>query len=112
MKKLFILGMLCFLGAGLAQAETVSGKVTGVRKNTITLRTEDGEKMTLQTTDGTSYREKKVSRKGKMHKGKMHAAETYYRPMVEEDDWVEITYTPATNNMQSAEIQEVVVYDD
>ena len=47
-----------------------------------------------------------------MHKGKMQGAETYYRPMVEEEDWVEITYTPTQNDMQSAEIQEVIVYDD
>ena len=112
MKKLLLFSLLCFSGVSLAQAETIAGKVTDVRKNTITVRTEEGEKMTLQTSDNTNYREKKVSRKGKVHKGKMNAAETYYRPMVEEDDWVEITYTPATNNMQSAEIQQVVVYDD
>ena len=112
MKKLLILGIACVLGAHLAQAETVSGRVTGVLKNTITVRTEEGDKITMQTTDNTNYREKKVSRKGKMHKGKMQGAETYYRPMVEEEDWVEITYTPTQNDMQSAEIQEVIVYDD
>ena len=112
MKKLFLLGALCVLGAGFAQAETVSGEVVDARKNSITVQTEDGEKMTLHTTDNTSYREKKLSRKGKMHKGKRYPAEGYYKPMVEEDDWVEITYTPAKNNMQSAEVQEVIVYDD
>ena len=112
MKKLLVLAIVCFWGINLVQAETVSGKVTGVRKSTITVRTDDGEKITLQTTDNTSYREKKVSRKGKMHKGKMMPAETYYRPMVEEGDGVEITYTPPKNNIQSSEIQEVVVYDD
>ncbi|MGN0919580.1 MAG: hypothetical protein ACI4OR_02320 [Alphaproteobacteria bacterium] len=112
MKKLFLMGALCLLTAGVAQAETISGKVLDVRKNTITLRTEDGKKMTLHTTDDTGYREKKVTRKGKMHKGKMNPAETYYRPMVDEDDWVEITYTPATNELQSDEVQAVVVYDD
>ena len=112
MKKLFLLSTLCFLEAGIATAETISGEVVGIRKNNITVQTEDGEKMTLHTTDSTGYREKKMSRKGKKHKGKMYPAEGYYRPMVEEDDWVEITYTPATNEMQSAEVQEVIVYDD
>ena len=111
MKTLLLMGF-CVLTAGLAGAETISGEVIDVKKNAIVVRTEDGEKITLSTTDNTSYREKKVSRKGKMPKGKMHTAGTYYRPMVEEDDWVEITYTPASNKMQSAEIQEVVVYED
>ena len=111
MKKFLMLGV-CLLASGFVHAETISGEVVDVKKNAIVVRTEDGEKMTLNTTDNTSYREKKVSRRGKMRKGKMHTADTYYRPMVEEDDWVEITYTPATNEMQSAEIQEVVVYDD
>lgn len=112
MKKIFLLSTLCLLSAGIAKAETVSGEVVNVRNNAITVRTEDGEKMTLHTTDSTGYREKKVTRRGKKHKGKMYPAETYYRPMVEEEDWVEITYTPATNEMQSAEVQEVIVLDD
>ena len=111
MKKLLVIGA-CLLATSLAQAETISGEVVGVKKSAIVVRTEDGEKMTLNTTDKTAYREKKVSRRGKMRKGKMHSADTYYRPLVEEDDWVEITYTPATDDMQSAEIQEVIVYDD
>ena len=112
MQKLLLVGTLCLLGAGFAQAATVSGKVVDVRQNAITVKTEAGEKMTLHTTDKTGYREKKITRKGKMHKGKMNPAETYYRPMVEEDDWVEITYTPAKNDMQSDEVQEVIVYDN
>ena len=111
MKKLLVIGT-CLLMAGLAQAETISGEVVGVKKSAIVVRTEDGEKMTLNTTDNTAYREKKVSRRGKMRKGKIHSADTYYRPMVEEDDWVEITYTPAKNEMQGAEIQEVIIYND
>ena len=78
----------------------------------LTVQTENGEKMDLQLTDGTTYRQKKVYKKGKKNRGKMIPAGTYYQPMVEEDDWVEVTYTPATNSMQSAEVQEVVVYDD
>ena len=111
MQKLLIIG-LCLFAACFVQAETISGEVTDVKKGAIVIRTENGEKITLNTTDNTAYREKKISRKGKMRKGKMHSADTYYRPMVEEDDWVEITYTPATNEMQSAEVQEVIVYDE
>ena len=112
MKRLLMCGALCLLGACLVHAETLSGKVTDVGKNMLTVRTNDGEKMTFHTTDNTRYREKKITRKGKMKKGKMSSAEAYFRPMVEEDDWVEISYTPATNEMQSAEVEEVIVYDD
>ena len=111
MYQLFLLGTI-LLGTNLGFAETISGEIVDVRRNTITVRTPEGEKMTLHTTDNTGYREKKVSRRGKMHKGKMQSSDTYYRPMVEEDDWVEVTYTPATNEMQSAEVQEVIVYDN
>ena len=112
MKKVLLLGTLCLLGTNLACAETISGEVVKAKKNAIVVNTENGEKMTFQTTDGTTYRQKKVTRKGKMRHGKRTSADSYYEPMVEEEDWVEITYTPATNDMQSAEVQEIVVYDD
>ena len=111
MHKLFLLS-ICLLAAGFAEAATVSGEVVKAKRGSIVVQTEDGDKMTFHTTDGTTYRQKKVHRKGRMHKGKMMPADAYYEPMVEEDDWVEITYTPATNDMQTAEVQEVVVYDD
>ena len=112
MQKLFLLGAACLLMAGAVQAETVSGKVVKTKHGMVTIETDDGEKMDLQTTDNTSYREKRVRSRGKKMKGRTISADTYYIPMVEEDDWVEITYTPSGNNLQSAEIQEVIVYDD
>ena len=112
MKKLLLIGTMCLLGGHMACAETISGEVVKAKKDMITVRTDGGEKMSFQTTDGTTYRQKKVRRKGKMHKGRMTTADSYYEPMVEEDDWVEITYTPAKNDMQSAEIQEIIVYED
>ena len=96
----------------LTNAETISGEVIKAQKNSITIRTEDGEKITIPTTDGTGYRQKKIYHKGRKNKGKVIPTDTYFEPMVDEDDWVEITYTPATNEMQSAEAQEVIIYDD
>lgn len=112
MKKLLFLSSACLLCACMSNAETLSGNVVKTKNNMLTIQTENGEKMNLQTTDGTTYRKKKVYRKGKMQKGKMASANNSFKPMVEENDWVEIVYTPAKNEMQSAEIQEVVVYDD
>ncbi|MBR6231934.1 MAG: hypothetical protein IKQ99_02415 [Alphaproteobacteria bacterium] len=110
MKKLLLLSTACLLCACMSNAETISGNVVKTKNNMVTLQTEDGEKINLQTTDGTTYRKKKVYRKGS--KGKIAPASNSFQPMVEEDDWVEITYTPATNEMQNAEIQEVIIYDD
>lgn len=112
MKKLLLLGSACLLCACTSNAETISGNVVKTKNDLLTIQTEEGEKMILQTTDGTTYRKKKVYRKGSKRKGKVTPATNSFQPMVEEDDWVEITYTPATNKMQSAEIQEVVVYDE
>ena len=96
----------------MSNAENISGNVVKAKKDMLTIQTEDGEKMNLQTTDNTTYRKKKVYRKGSKRKGKMTSASNSFEPMVEEDDWVEITYTPAKNEMQGAEIQQVIVYDD
>ena len=112
MKKVLFLGCACLLCACMSNAETISGNVIKAKKNMLTVQTDDGEKVNLQLTDGTTYRQKKIYKKGKKNRGKMMPADTYYQPMVEEDDWVEVTYTPATNSMQSAEVQEVVVYED
>ena len=106
MKKILLIA-LCLFATTWANAETVSGEVVKAKKNKIIVQTNEGENVTLYTTDGTTYRQKKIHRKGKMK-----TAGGYYEPMVEEDDWVEITYTPAKDGSQMAEIQEVIVYND
>ena len=110
MKKILLLGTACLLCACMSNAETISGNVVKSTKNMVTVQTESGEKVNLQTNDKTTYRKKKIYHKHK--KGKMTSANNSFEPMIEEDDWVEITYTPARNEMQTAEIQEVIVYDD
>ena len=94
-----------------AAAESISGKVVSKDGDTVVVRQNDGTKMTLQATPDTTYREKKVAKHDKMRHGKKIAkGQTYYQPMLEEDDWVDIIYSPDTNSMYI--IEDVVIYDD
>lgn len=114
MKKILLaataVAVLCSFAA---QAETVQGKVKEVKGNTIVMQMQDGSLKTFKASDNTNYKTKKVMKKDKKKHGRqMKKGDTYFQPMVEEDDWIELTYTPATQNLNEAEIEQVVVYDD
>ncbi|MBP5344054.1 MAG: hypothetical protein J6Y85_03170 [Alphaproteobacteria bacterium] len=113
MKKTLLLSAfaIAFMVSYQAHAATASGKVTSVNGNNITVQAENGQQMTMATTDQTTYRKKKMHKKNKMKRGK-RPAEWTYAPIAEEDDWVEVVYNPATGNGTVSEVQEVVVYDD
>lgn len=113
MKKTLLLSVftMAFMLSYQAQAATASGKVTAVNGNNITVQTENGQQMTMATTDQTMYRKKKMHKKNKTKRGK-RPAEWSYEPIAEEDDWVDVVYNPATGNGTVSEVQEVVVYDD
>jgi hypothetical protein len=113
MKKTLLLGAfaIAFILSCQAQAETASGKVTAVNGNNITVQTQDGQQVTMATTDQTTYRQKKKHKKNKMKRGK-RSMEWTFTPIAEEDDWVDVVYNPATGDGTLSEIQEVVVYND
>ena len=113
MKKIiYTTAMALTLAILPANAETVMGEVISVTDDIVTVKTQDGQQMAFQTNDNTTYRKKALHKHHKKKRGMRGPADWTYEPIAEEDDWVEISYTPATNEMQSAEIQEVVVYDD
>ncbi len=92
-------------------AETLTGKVVAAKGNDITVRQDDGTQQTVRVNDETTYRKKKVVRKDKSKRHhKMNTAASYYTPLAEEDDWVEIVYSPATGDGWIAE--DITVYDD
>ena len=96
-----------------ANAETAKGKVVDVEGHTITVQTQNGDHVTMALTDNTTYRKKKTMKHSKKKHGKMHQkGMEYYKPLVEEDDWIELTYTPAKNEMDTATVEDVIVYDD
>ncbi len=113
MKKLLIAGAaaLVLIGTASVQAETVQGKVLSTKGNTVTIQQKDGTIKSLTTTDNTTYRKKKMMKKNKMKHGQMlEKGKTYYEPLMEEDDWIEIVYTPTSDNEMV--IEDVTVYDD
>lgn len=112
MKKI-ILTSLCgvALFAFAAQAETFKGNVQDIQGDIIIVEAQDGTTKAFKTSDKTTYKHKKMMKKNKKKHGReMKKGDVYFKPMVEEDDWVELTYTPSTQNLSEAEIDEVVVY--
>ncbi len=96
-----------------ANAETAKGKVVDVDGHTITVQTQNGDQVTMALTDNTTYRKKKTSKRDMKKHGKKHARnKAYYEPFVEEDDWIELTYTPAKDSVSNAVVEDVIVYDD
>ncbi len=107
MKKQILLTTLCSVLALNVGAETTTGTVTDMMGESITILTPAGEEMTLKATDQTTYRQKKV--KKMKRKNKEHS---YFKPMVEEDDLVEITYIVDPKDNTVYIIEDVVIWDD
>jgi len=96
-----------------ANAETAKGKVIDTEGNMITVQTQNGDQVTMTLTDNTTYRKKKMIKHDMKKHGKMYKkGDTYYKPMLEEDDWIELVYTPAKSSETSAVVEDVIVYDD
>lgn len=96
-----------------ANAETAKGKVIDTEGNMVTVQMQNGDQVTMALTDNTTYRKKKMVKHDMKKHGKMYKkGDTYYKPMLDEDDWIEVVYTPATTSDASAVIEDVVVYDD
>lgn len=115
MKKTLFLGVMALglMAVTAANAEMAKGQVVSKKGDMIVVKTEDGKMITAQTSDKTTYREKKVMKKDKMKNGKMmKKGDTYYKTMVDEDEWIELTYTPSKSTESSAVVEDVVVYDD
>lgn len=113
MKQLLIAGVaaLAIAGSFSVNAETMTGKVLSRNGDQITLQQKDGTIKSLTVTDNTTYRKKKMMKKNKVKKGHtMKKGESYYQPMIEEDDWVEVVYTPTEDN--DLVMEDVTVYDD
>ncbi len=92
-----------------AQAETAQGKIKSQKGDYIVILMDDGNEMNLVATDNTTYRKKKIQR---YKKGKsMRQENGYFKPLMEQDDWVEITYSPSGTPTEYI-IEDVIIYDD
>lgn len=110
MKKTLFLGFAILALATSASAETAKGKVVDIVGDMVTVQLSNGEQVTMATTDETTYRQQKKMR-NKTKKGK-GLPTGKYQPMIEEDDWIEVVYNPATQTGEVAEIDAVTLYDD
>ena len=111
-KTIYLIATAAALAILPAKAEVVMGEVVSVTDDIITVKNQQGQQMSFQTNDNTTYRKKALHKHHKKKRGMRGPADWTYEPIAEEDDWVEVTYTPATNDMQTAEVQEIVIYDD
>ena len=111
-KLLSMISLAAIVVAIPALAETISGEVLSVDGNTVVVKTNEGQKMTFQTTDKTTYRKKKLIKHTKKKRGMRGPNDWTFQPVAEEDDWVEITYNPKTGDGTAYEVDSVTVYDD
>ncbi len=95
-----------------AMAEVIVGEVVAVEGNLMTVQTKEGQQMSFQTSDGTTYRKKTLNKHHKKKRGMRGPSDWTYEPIAEEDDWVEIVYNPKTGNGDIYEVDTVTVYDD
>jgi hypothetical protein len=115
MKKTLLFSALALLaGASFTQAnaETMTGTVTDVKGNMVTIQGKDGSEKVMKTTENTKYREKKIIKKDKMKQGKkLKKGDSFYKPLVDEDEWVEVVYT-VDEDGDIYYLEDVIVYDD
>lgn len=95
-----------------AKAETVMGEVISVTDDIVTVKTKDGQQMSFQTNDNTTYRKKGLHKHHKKKRGMRGPADWTYEPIAEEDDWIEVVYNPQTGNGTAYEVDTITVYDD
>jgi len=109
MKKLLIAGMtaLSLSMALSACAETASGKVVKTHGDTVVIRDANGTEHTMKTNENTTYRKKMSSHKAHATQMKQHSSQ---KPILVEDDYVEVIYYPATDTEWI--IEDAVIYEE
>ena len=113
MKKMFYLSVAALSLLALpSSAETMIGEVISVTDGIITVQNKDGQQMSFQTNDNTTYRKKALHKHHKKKRGMRGPADWTYEPIAEEDDWIEVVYNPQTGNGTAYEVDTITVYDD
>ena len=103
MNKLLLLGIAATaLSVTLsACAETASGKVVKTNGDTVTIRDANGVDHTMKTTPNTTYRKR-------MKQSTMATKQS--QPILVEDDYVEVIYSPSTDSGWI--IEDAVIYTE
>ena len=111
-KTIYLMATALALAILPAKAETVMGEVISVTDNIVTVKTKDGQQMSFQTNDNTTYRKKALHKHHKKKRGMRGPSDWTYEPIAEEDDWIEVVYDPKTGNGVAYEVDTITVYDD
>ena len=85
--------------------------MTAVSPSSVTVTLDNGEQVTMQLNDNTTYRSKKYHHKHKLKRGAGQDGNWHFQPMFEEDDYVEVIYSN-TGEPVAAAAESVIVYDD
>ncbi len=111
-KTIYLMATALALTILPAKAEMVTGEVITITDGLMTIKTKDGQQMSFQTNDNTTYRKKEFHKHHKKKRGMRGQAEWSYEPIAEEEDWVEIIYNPKTGTENVYEVDSVTVFDD
>jgi len=111
-KTLYLATTILALNILPAAAETIMGEVVSVTDDIITVKNKDGQQMSFQTNDNTTYRKKTLQKHHKKKRGMRGPASWSYEPIAEEDDWIEVVYDPKTEQGNIYEVDTITVYDD
>ena len=111
-KTIYLMATALALTILPAKAEMVAGEVITITDDIMTVKTKDGQQMSFQTNDNTTYRKKGLHKHHKKKRGMRGPTDWTYEPIAEEDDWVEVVYNPKTGNGEIYEVETVTVYDD
>ena len=113
MKQILLCSVMALglMVSGTVCAETTSGHVVDTEGTIVVVQQEDGTQVKMQTTPETTYRKKKIAKHNKIQDGqKMKKGEAYFQPMIEEDDFIEVIYSPSTGDVLI--IEDVIIYDN
>ena len=111
-KTLYLATTILALNILPATAETIMGEVISVTDDIITVKNKDGQQMSFQTNDNTTYRKKTFKKHHKKKRGIRGPTDWSYEPIAEEDDWIEVVYDPKTGQGNIYEVDTITVYDD
>ncbi len=113
MKHLLLSGTMAIgiMMAGSVSASTMStsGTVTATQNGVLEIKQGDGEVKTFSITPETRYRQKKMTESTQASTENETQDDSYFEPIVEEDEWVEVYYTP---NGDTLVVEDVIIYED
>lgn len=113
MKHLLLCGIMAIgimmVNSVSAETMSTSGTVTSTQNGMIEIKQGDGEVKTFKITPDTRYRQKKMTESTQASTENETQDDSYFEPIAEEDEWVEIYYMP---NEDELIVEDIIIYAD